>query len=325
MTCRNDPVPADWRKTYATAFAKARKCGCTREPSALRLRPVMASDNSQQRAYHTQQVGEIAARGGRCHLRAKVAHPYGWVLCRKRGSFRCGARIACVSTSCSGSAAQLGQKQQLDAHVVFMLMVLVGKLQPCLTQKLAHLKRCLTEAHHRVSARGSDAIRGFPRCRGRARRTYEQPGVLNRTARNRILPGSVAIRAKPARPSSARLRSLRNPFAAKPRERLPKRRIKPHARRLRHGRQQRVAAKRQRIGHLLVVHRSTFPWNPIVFCSAGERLPRGQAAFRPAVHESHQHLHRFTPALPTSGRRRSQLPAAAIPAGALPAACATAR
>ena len=160
----------------------------------------------------------------------------------------------------SRAAEQLGQKQQLDTHVVLVLVILVGKPQAGLAQKLAHLERRLTEAHGRLGSSCRGAIRGFPRGRRRARRTYEQPGVLHRTARDSILVGAFAPSPKRRRPHRAALRGTRNAFVAKRRELPPERRVKPHVCRLRHRRQQRVAAKRQRIGHLLVVHPSTFPY-----------------------------------------------------------------
>ena len=40
-------------------------------------------------------------------------------------------------------ATQLGKIQKLYAHVVFVLVILVGKLKTVLTQQLAHLERGL--------------------------------------------------------------------------------------------------------------------------------------------------------------------------------------
>ena len=88
----------------------------------------------------------------------------------------------------SRAAAELGEIEQLDAHMVLVLAVLVGKFQPHSAQQLAHLEGGLAEAHS--DALGS--VHGLPRRRRRLGRPDEELRVLYRHVAHAISFGGTA-------------------------------------------------------------------------------------------------------------------------------------
>ena len=138
---------------------------------------------------------------------------------------------------CAG--AQRREVQQLDAQVVFVLVVDVPHFKPRFAQQLAHLERGLTEPHRHVLA----AVHRLPwGSRGR-RRAHEQLRVFDGRALRlvfacfRALDGSFGI-ARACRDG------LRHGLVVERGKRFPKRRIQPHRRRHRHRLEQRVADER---------------------------------------------------------------------------------
>ena len=122
------------------------------------------------------------------------------------------------------TTAHFAQVQKLDAHMVLVLVVLIGKLEAGIAQERAHLKRRFAEADGRALC----SVQRLPRrSRGR-RRPDEKPRVFDGNA----FDGVFAIFASCLRERGARRNRLGNSIVSESGKRFPKRRIKADRRRL---------------------------------------------------------------------------------------------